>query len=204
MEVIDEAKLRECSDCGHLLLRGVVPRDLIDDASRSIDDLIAQPPPPMGAQGPYFPRVTNVETFLPLLLRSSAFALAESLVGAGRLTIPRQAQVALNIPPHPHRPGGRHLDGVSVTEPDGRPGTFTLLAGVLITDQPRQNAQLGKALEGDAWHGPSVLETLEGVTVEQAAAHPTAGAHSIWELVLHLCGTYDLVLRRLGGELKNG
>jgi hypothetical protein len=61
----------------------------------------------------------------------------------------------------------------------------------------RLNAQLGKALEGDAWHGPSVIETLEGVTVEQAAAHPIAGAHSIWELVLHLCGTYDLVLRRL-------
>ena len=64
----------------------------------------------------------------------------------------------------------------------------------------RLNAQVGKALEGDAWHGPSVLETLEGVTVEQAAAHPIAGAHSIWELVLHLCGTYDLVLRRLGGD----
>ena len=64
----------------------------------------------------------------------------------------------------------------------------------------RLNEQLGKALEGDAWHGPSVLETLEGVTVEQAAAHPIAGAHSIWELVLHLCGTYDLVLRRLGGD----
>src|SRR5262245_46065709 len=64
----------------------------------------------------------------------------------------------------------------------------------------RLHSQLGKALEGDAWHGPSVLETLEGVTVEQAAAHPIAGAHSIWELVLHLCGTYDLVLRRLGGD----
>src|SRR5262249_1097244 len=64
----------------------------------------------------------------------------------------------------------------------------------------RLNAQLGKALEGDAWHGPSVLDTLKGVTVEQAAAHPIAGAHSIWELVLHLCGTYDLVLRRLGGD----
>ena len=43
----------------------------------------------------------------------------------------------------------------------------------------RLNAHLGKALEGDAWHGPSVLEPLEGVTVKQAAAHPIAGAHSI-------------------------
>ena len=70
MEVIDEAKLREFAERGYLLLRGVVPRDLIDDASRSIDNLIAQQPPPMGVQGNYFPRVTNVKTFLPLLLRS--------------------------------------------------------------------------------------------------------------------------------------
>jgi uncharacterized damage-inducible protein DinB len=64
----------------------------------------------------------------------------------------------------------------------------------------RLEEQLGLALEGEAWHGPSVLEVLEGVSAEQAAAHPIVGAHSIWEVVLHLCGTYDLVLRRLGGD----
>lgn len=64
----------------------------------------------------------------------------------------------------------------------------------------RLEGQLARALEGEAWHGPSVLEVLEGVSAEQAAAHPIAGAHSIWELVLHLCGTYGLVLRRLGGD----
>ena len=64
----------------------------------------------------------------------------------------------------------------------------------------RLEEQLGRALEGEAWHGPSVLEVLERVSAEQAAAHPTAGAHSIWELVLHLCGTYGWVLRRLGGD----
>ena len=64
----------------------------------------------------------------------------------------------------------------------------------------RLEEQLVRALEGEAWHGPSVLEALEGVSAEQAAAHPIAGAHSILELVLHLCGTYGLVLRRLGGD----
>jgi uncharacterized damage-inducible protein DinB len=64
----------------------------------------------------------------------------------------------------------------------------------------RLEEQLARALEGEAWHGPSVLEAIEGVSAEQAAARPIAGAHSIWELVLHLCGTYDLVLRRLGGD----
>jgi uncharacterized damage-inducible protein DinB len=64
----------------------------------------------------------------------------------------------------------------------------------------RLEEQLRRALEGEAWHGPSVLEVLDGVTAGQAAAHPVAGAHSIWELVLHLCSDYDLVLRRLGGD----
>jgi uncharacterized damage-inducible protein DinB len=64
----------------------------------------------------------------------------------------------------------------------------------------RLDEQLRLAFEGEAWHGPHVLEALEGVSPEQAAAYPIAGAHSIWELVLHLCGTYGLVLRRLGGD----
>jgi uncharacterized damage-inducible protein DinB len=62
--------------------------------------------------------------------------------------------------------------------------------------------QLRRALEGGAWHGPAVLELLDGVTAEQARAHPIVGAHSIWELVLHLAGTYRLVLRRLRGEAE--
>ena len=33
-----------------------------------------------------------------------------------------------------------------------------------------------------------------------AAAHPIAGAHSIWEIVLHLTSGYILVLRRVRGE----
>jgi uncharacterized damage-inducible protein DinB len=60
--------------------------------------------------------------------------------------------------------------------------------------------QLKRALEGDAWHGPAVLETLQGVTAAQAYAHPIAGAHSIWEVVLHLSATYGIVLRRLHGD----
>jgi len=55
-------------------------------------------------------------------------------------------------------------------------------------------------MEGDAWHGPAVLQALEGIGAEDACAHPIAGAHSVWELVLHLGGTYGLVLRRLRGE----
>jgi len=60
--------------------------------------------------------------------------------------------------------------------------------------------QISRAFRGESWHGPSVLEVLAGVSAEDAAAHPIAGAHSIWEIVLHLAGGYTLVLRRLRGE----
>ena len=59
--------------------------------------------------------------------------------------------------------------------------------------------QLRRAFNADAWHGDSVFEILEGVTATQAAARPIAGAHSIWELVLHIAAWDSVVLRRLGG-----
>jgi uncharacterized damage-inducible protein DinB len=69
-----------------------------------------------------------------------------------------------------------------------------------MRERERIEDQLLRGLEGGAWHGPALLELLHGVTAEQAAAHPVPGAHSIWELVLHLESTYSLVLRRLHGE----
>jgi uncharacterized damage-inducible protein DinB len=67
----------------------------------------------------------------------------------------------------------------------------------------RLEEQVRRAFEGEAWYGPAVLETLAGVSVEVAAAHPIPGAHSIWELVLHLAGTYRLVLQRSQGQSCN-
>jgi uncharacterized damage-inducible protein DinB len=60
--------------------------------------------------------------------------------------------------------------------------------------------QLRLSFEGPAWHGPSVREAVDGVSATDAASRPIANAHSIWELVLHLAGTYGLVLRRMRGD----
>ncbi|MEP6493938.1 MAG: DinB family protein [bacterium] len=60
--------------------------------------------------------------------------------------------------------------------------------------------QLRRSTEGGAWHGPSVREALDGVTATGAATRTIAGAHTIWEIVLHLRGSYELVLRRLDGN----
>ena len=60
--------------------------------------------------------------------------------------------------------------------------------------------QLTRALNGDAWHGPSWKETLEGVTREAALHRPIPDAHTIAEIVLHETTWHDVVRRRLEGE----
>ena len=68
------------------------------------------------------------------------------------------------------------------------------------TEVERIRDQFRRAFDGEAWHGPSVLQLLNGITAEQAAAHPIPGAHSIWELVLHVAAWRGAVAARLGGK----
>ncbi len=60
--------------------------------------------------------------------------------------------------------------------------------------------QLRRAFDGSAWHGPSMLELLEDVDAETAAAKPIPNVHSIWELVLHTAVWDRAVRRRIGGQ----
>jgi uncharacterized damage-inducible protein DinB len=53
--------------------------------------------------------------------------------------------------------------------------------------------QLKCAYEGPAWHGPALLELLNEVDAEQAAARPLPARHTIWELVLHVITWQDAV-----------
>jgi uncharacterized damage-inducible protein DinB len=57
-----------------------------------------------------------------------------------------------------------------------------------------------RAMDGNAWHGPALREVLQGVTPETAAARPIAGAHSIWELLLHVTAWTRAIRRRLNGD----
>jgi len=60
--------------------------------------------------------------------------------------------------------------------------------------------QLKRAFDGEAWHGPALMEVLDGIDAKNAAAHPISGAHSIWELVLHLATWERVIARRIQGE----
>jgi uncharacterized damage-inducible protein DinB len=51
----------------------------------------------------------------------------------------------------------------------------------------------------DPWHGPSLGTLLRDLDAADAATHPIDGAHSVWELVLHLTGWTREVARRLEG-----
>ena len=61
-------------------------------------------------------------------------------------------------------------------------------------------ADLQRIYEGNAWHGPSVLDGLDGVTAEQAARRPLAGAHSIYELTHHIAAWMGEVTSRVQGN----
>lgn len=69
-----------------------------------------------------------------------------------------------------------------------------------MSEVDRIRDQFRRAFNGEAWHGPAVLALLEGVTAEQAAAHPVPAAHSIWELTQHIRAWEGACLRRLNGD----
>jgi uncharacterized damage-inducible protein DinB len=60
--------------------------------------------------------------------------------------------------------------------------------------------QLKAAFDGEAWHGPALMEILDGVDPVTAAAHPIPAAHSIWELVLHIATWERVIACRIQGE----
>jgi len=59
---------------------------------------------------------------------------------------------------------------------------------------------MDRAYRSNAWHGPALLETLEGVGAALAARRPLKGVHSIWELVEHVASWNEIVAMRLAGE----
>ena len=57
-----------------------------------------------------------------------------------------------------------------------------------------------RSVSGPMWHGPALADLLEGVNASDAAAHPIPGAHSIWELVLHVTAWTEIARERLAGS----
>jgi len=69
-----------------------------------------------------------------------------------------------------------------------------------MTETERIHDLIKRAYSGQAWHGPSFLEVLNGVTAAQAAARPIPNGHSIWEIVNHVSAWTEVVRQRMQGK----
>lgn len=159
--MLSEEQLKEFGERGFVVVPGVVSPEVIQDAHQRIDELLASDPPPEGHTGHhfYFLKATDEPALIAPLTahsvegRPSGFHYAQALAAPGVLVEPWQVQVALNIPPNPLRPGRPHIDARN-PEPDASlvPNTFTMLAGVFVTDQTTEDA-------GNLWVWPGTHHT---------------------------------------------
>jgi uncharacterized damage-inducible protein DinB len=60
--------------------------------------------------------------------------------------------------------------------------------------------QIRRSFEGDAWHGPALMELLPAVNSLVASSHPVNNAHSVWEIVKHLNAWKRAVFQRMNGQ----
>ncbi len=128
---------------GYLKVPGVIPPLMIDAAVCAINASLGQGIDP--AQVPIYqsrsfcPELQREAVITDLVNKTPALALAESLIGAGKIQPVGAGQIALRFPtlqdpPHPPRP---HLDGMHSPNngvPAGTIRNFTMLLGVALSD----------------------------------------------------------------------
>jgi hypothetical protein len=152
---------------GYVVVPGALTSQEIAAGRRIVAAMLAKRPPAEGHTGPHFIFRQFDEQGHPLLdfyLRTGIGGLAGQLVRPGLgIEQPEGVQVATTIPPWPYRPGGPHVDGLTPTEPDGRPGTFTMLAGAWLTDQTAPG-------RGNLWLWPGTHLRFGRYLAERGAA----------------------------------
>lgn len=69
-----------------------------------------------------------------------------------------------------------------------------------MTEVARIQDQMRRAFNGTAWHNGPLRDLVKDLTARQVSARPIRGAHTIWELVLHVITWREVVTRRVLGE----
>lgn len=69
-----------------------------------------------------------------------------------------------------------------------------------IIETGRMADQLRRVYRGPSWLGPSIQELLSDVDEEGARRRTLPGAHTIWELVLHMTAWLRVARERLSGN----
>lgn len=194
--MLSDDQLRQFATDGYLVIPRVVSEEFLADADAEIDAVFHADPPPAAAVGKHF-------YFLPpqrLPAGDAALRRSGALDVAAELVAPRgidhgldHIQLALNIPPYSHRPGGPHIDGhrPHQTEPD----SFTMLAAIFLSNESDIDS-------GNLWVWPGSHLLHQQVFVERGpqALLPVSG-HAVWlDPPVHF-GTPTPVLARRGDLL---
>ncbi len=139
MAVITQEASATFREQGYVVIPGVLTEEQIALGREQAAAMLAAEPPEPGQVGQYalWPKFGAAGHWLLDLYRDAGIGrLAAGLLRADLgVQEPDFAQLATTIPPWPHRPGGPHVDGLTPLAPDERPGTFSMLAGVWLSDQ---------------------------------------------------------------------
>jgi hypothetical protein len=142
---------------GYAVLPGAVPADRVADALRAVNHSLGRGLRPEDVETfrarSFCPELQTAPLITDLLYGSQAWPAAESLLGAGDVERTRTGQIALVFPgagaPAPLPPP--HIDGMYTPQngvPKGSVLSFTLLAGVMLSDVP--HADMGNLV---VWPG---------------------------------------------------
>jgi hypothetical protein len=175
---LSESDLRTFANDGFLLIPNVVPDELLELADQEVDEFIATTPPDDGdasapGQHGWFTPVHRLPRCDDMLRLSPALEIAEQLVAPNSLEHRfDHIQIATTVPDWSHIPGGPHIDGHAPGQDP--PFSFTLLAGVLLTDQRSPQS-------GNVWVWPGSHLEHEKLFHErgtrillETGGHPTA------------------------------
>ncbi|MEY9956705.1 phytanoyl-CoA dioxygenase family protein [Streptacidiphilus sp. MAP5-52] len=136
---------------GYAIIAGFLSAQQVSLWRSAVAASLLDEPPAVGRTGPYFlwPELSSGTSPFRALYQDSGieYCVNRLLRSDLRLEPPEHAQLAITLPPHPRHPGAPHIDGLTPPEADGRPGTFTVLAGLLLTDQQQPS-------RGNLWVWP--------------------------------------------------
>ena len=178
MATVASDQLAAFREQGFVVIPGVLGERALACGHRTATAMLTAEPPPPGHAGPHFlwprfarPEASGVEHGLLRFYRASGIGdlVAQLLRPEFPPDDPDFAQLATTVPPWPHPPGGPHVDGISPPLPTGQPATFSLLAGVWLTDHCEVNrgnlwVWPGSHLRAGSWladHGADALARLQ-------------------------------------------
>lgn len=135
---------------GFVVVRDAVPEHFLADADIELDALIADVRPTEGdgrvGQSSWFMPRDRLPRCENALRHSGALDIADELVAPNTLDLAfDHIQVATTVAPWSHIPGGPHIDGHGPGQDP--PASFTMLAGIMLTDQR-------DAASGNLWAWP--------------------------------------------------